>query len=339
MSDASSRYPFDPFPDGWFAACFSDELTVAEPKALTLFGKELVLFRTASGRAVALDAYCPHMGAHFAHGGDVVGETIRCPMHAFRFDRRGDCVATGYGTRTPDNCRVPAWEVLEQDGCVFLWHHHAGVASSWSPPPVDMRGWSPIRTTVCRDLLSHPQETTENSVDLGHFNVVHGYEDIEVLEPLRTEGPYLTTRYAMSRRSFVPRGKPLRAEFHIHVWGLGHSFVDVAIPTHHLRTRHFVFPSPIDGVRVALHLGTAYRANHPIAELVPIRWVDRLVGNFMIREFESDVRQDFDIWNNKRYAHPPMLAKGDGPVLPYRSWAKQFYPSGDPGDSVAVAAE
>jgi hypothetical protein len=42
-----------------------------------------------------------------------------------------------------------------------------------------------------------------------------------------------------------------------------------------------------------------------------------------------DVKQDFHIWQNKRYVHPPQLAVGDGPIGAYRRWCKQFYPSVD----------
>ena len=59
---------------------------------------------------------------------------------------------------------------------------------------------------------------------------------------------------------------------------------------------------------------------------VPAKWLDRVIGPAMIRSYENDVHQDFDIWTNKRYVHPPALAEGDGPVGKYRRWARQFYP-------------
>jgi cholesterol 7-dehydrogenase len=41
----------------------------------------LVLFRTESGEAKVLDAYCPHMGADLGVGSKVVGDCIECPFH------------------------------------------------------------------------------------------------------------------------------------------------------------------------------------------------------------------------------------------------------------------
>ena len=86
-----------PLPFGWFCVAYSDELQVGEAKPLRYFGKDLVLFRTESGKAVVLDAYCPHLGAHLGHGiheetgigGRIEGETIVCPFHAWRFNGNG----------------------------------------------------------------------------------------------------------------------------------------------------------------------------------------------------------------------------------------------------------
>jgi len=48
-----------------------------------------------------IGAYCPHLGAHFGYGGQVIGKHIRCPFHSFEFDINGVCQSTAYGTRTP----------------------------------------------------------------------------------------------------------------------------------------------------------------------------------------------------------------------------------------------
>ena len=53
-----------PIPNGWFAVAFSKDLVDGEVERVRAFGEDLVLFRTRSGRAAVLDAYCPHLGAH-----------------------------------------------------------------------------------------------------------------------------------------------------------------------------------------------------------------------------------------------------------------------------------
>ena len=55
-------------PIGWYAISWSNELRRGEVRPVTAFARELVLFRTRSGKAVVQDPYCPHMGAHLAEG-------------------------------------------------------------------------------------------------------------------------------------------------------------------------------------------------------------------------------------------------------------------------------
>lgn len=71
-------------PSGWFVLAHSKELRKEKLLTRRLAGREIVLFRTASGALSAVDPHCPHMGAHFGHGGCVKGETIACPFHDFR---------------------------------------------------------------------------------------------------------------------------------------------------------------------------------------------------------------------------------------------------------------
>ncbi|HKF38876.1 MAG TPA: Rieske 2Fe-2S domain-containing protein [Ktedonobacteraceae bacterium] len=321
------------FPNGWFAVGFSHELLPAGILSRQCMGQELVLFRTRSGRAWAMDAYCPHMGAHFGHGGTVEGELIRCPFHGFCFDQRGTCVATGYGTRPPPTARVGTWPLREVDGLLLIYYDGLGKEPAWEIPGYDWKGWTSPRTKLWR-LHTHPQETTENSVDIGHFRYIHGYQSIEQLQDLLTEGPHLSTRYAMRRPSgfFGKSRQGVRAEFEIHVYGLGYSFVEVSIPVYGLRTRHLVCATPIEQglielrISVSLHKVSQPQQINPLLWLVPHELFNRLVSRQVFHVFVHDLQQDFEVWEHKRYIHPPALASGDGPVGKYRTWARQFYP-------------
>ena len=84
----STRYPFTSFPNGWFVVAQSSEVTTGVVKALKVFGVELVAYRTLEGQVLVTEAYCPHQGAHLAHGGVVEGDNVRCPFHGWCFDGR-----------------------------------------------------------------------------------------------------------------------------------------------------------------------------------------------------------------------------------------------------------
>ena len=59
------------FPNGWYSVGWSKDLGVGDVQRIRYFDNEMVLFRTRSGKARVLDAYCAHIGAHLAEGGRV----------------------------------------------------------------------------------------------------------------------------------------------------------------------------------------------------------------------------------------------------------------------------
>lgn len=326
--NASRELP--PFPNGWYALAFSRELRAGQVLNARFMGRELVLFRTAAGIACAMDAYCPHLGAHLGHGGRVEGETIRCPFHGFCYDVQGRCVSTPYGKRIPPRALAPVLPVRETHGMILAYHDAGGAAPCWEVPALDMTGWSPLLTKTA-SFRGHPQETTENSVDVGHFSVVHGYTDVETLKEAQVQGAYLNARYAMVRgKRFL--GRTVRAEFEIHVYGLGYSFVEASVPSFGMALRQFVLATPTDGQNIILRLAMSMRDDarpgriHPLLAILPRALVNPLIARGAFAGFTGDAAQDFVIWQHKRHVQPPILAEGDGPVGRYRQWARQFYP-------------
>ncbi len=321
-----------PFPNGWYAACSSDQLKKGQLISKKFCGHDIVLFRTESGVAAAVDAYCPHMGAHFAHGGNVQGETIRCPFHDFCFDVNGNCTSTGYGTKPPPKAILRSWKLQEKNGFVLVWFHADGQDYDWEIPEVDFKGWGPLITTEW-ELKSHPQETSENSVDIGHLSIVHGYSNVEMLTELIIDKHYLYAKYAMHRKAdFFGNPKHLvRTEFHVHVFGLGYSYVEVSIPQYNLHFRNYVQPTPVDGDKILLRIGSNMKdietpgKINPFLNIIPKSILNNLISKISFKTYAHDVAQDFEVWKNKIYIAQPALAKGDGPIGKYRQWARQFY--------------
>jgi nitrite reductase/ring-hydroxylating ferredoxin subunit len=315
-------------PSGWYAVAFSSELPPGAVLVRPLFGADVVVFRTASGRAAVSAAHCPHLGAHLGHGGRVVGETLRCPFHGFRFDTTGECAEAYPGKRVPPTCRLPVWPVRERNGQVLVYFHPAGRAPDWEVPELDARGY---RTLVheSRSLAGHPQETSENSVDIGHFAVVHGYDQVRALSAMEAEGPLLRGHYAM-RRKRGPLSPAVNTEFRIAVWGLGYSVVEAHVRELGLAFRHFVLATPTRPGELTLRLAVSMRSFAPglarrsVAGL-PLRAAESLVERFAMRAFTADVLQDFPIWQTKTFVERPALAEGDGPIALYRKWVRQFY--------------
>jgi nitrite reductase/ring-hydroxylating ferredoxin subunit len=341
---ASPRSTLPPFPAGWYGLCHGSELPAGAVLPRTVCGRELAVFRTAAGQAIAVDAYCPHLGAHMGHTGSVEGETLRCAFHGFRFDTSGACVATGYGTRPPPRCAVTRWPVHEVNGWVLVHHDPTGRPPSWHiPSDPEEPGWTRTRSKTFL-LPGHVQDLAENSVDIGHLGLVHGYREIETLAELEAEGPLLRARYAFRHpRGVMGLGKNARAEIDIRVHGLGYSQVEVTLAELGFRSRQFVLAAPAAEGQVELRVGMCMKrapgargAIGWIASLLPSPLFDAFVARAAFDTFVDDVADDVPIWSTKRYADPPRLAEGDGPIGRYRRWARQFYALAAPATSDAA---
>lgn len=315
-----------PVPHGWYAVACSGDLGPGQVREVTLAGRPLALFRVRSGAPVLLPRFCPHLGANLGDG-RVEGDTLVCPMHHFVFDATGRCVRTGYGTKPPPRCATTPIRVRELNGLVLAWVPPRDDDSEpgWMPPTLERDGFGAMRTHLIARLPTHPQETTENSVDIGHFGVIHGYRDLEITTPLTTDGAYLAIAYRVTRPPFVRIMRPFRIHMSIHVHGLGYSFVDVDVESHGLRMRYMVLPTPTEPGFIDLRLTTAMRGDRGLVGRVPNRLLDALLGDFMLKSFVAEVHQDVPLWTAKTNLVKPALAEGDGPIGRYRQWARQFY--------------
>ena len=299
-----------PYPTGWYAFGLSSEVAPEAMVSRPFMGEDLVVYRTRSGVVRAVAPHCPHLG----HGGPVDGELLVCPFHHFSYDDSGVCVRTGYGTKPPATARLTQRPLRETNGLLLAWH--GAQRPLWDVPELPHEGWTRLK---CRRfvLRDHPQETTENSVDLGHFAIVHGYRNVQMLRDAVADGPYLSTGFAAEQPLPLTR-RTLRFEFETQIFGLGYSLVNVRVRQFRVEARLWVLPTPIDEQRLTLSLVASVRGRTG-------RGVDDLLGSLVLRGFTRGATRDFPIWEHKRYLARPALALGDGPIGLYRRWAQQFY--------------
>jgi len=310
-------FRFPGIPAGWYAVGTSQEVRAGQVVPLNYFGEELILYRTEGGEARLTGAYCPHMGAHLG-AGKVEGENLRCAFHGFEFGGDGRCVRTAYGKAVPRKAKLDTWMVREHNGYLFTWYHPDGKAPDWEVPvlPGRAEGWTTFSTRTMK-VKSHPQETSENSVDIGHFVEVHGFGGAWTQGDLEIEGHLLKGAYGI-RYYLLGNRLPFVANFKVEVHGLGYSLVRVAVPRVKLEINLLVLATPIDQDNIVLR--TAASVKNWVA--TPLTHLLREIAAW---DLNREVRQDAPIWEAKRYLERPILAEGDGPIAEYRRYCKQFY--------------
>jgi phenylpropionate dioxygenase-like ring-hydroxylating dioxygenase large terminal subunit len=309
----SARFPFPRYADGWFQVAYSDELAAGQVLPLRYFGRDLVLFRTESGAAQVLDAYCPHMGAHLGHGGRVVGDCVECPFHAWRFDGAGACAAIPYAEKIPPRARLKSWPVREVNGLIMVWYHAAGGAPTWDVPVVPEVGsdeWTPYERRRWK-VRSHNQEMAENAVDRAHFFYVHGMAEMPTTRA-EVDGHILRV---LSESKYVTKGGKVSGSVESISWGFGFATT---------RFKGIVETLLVASVTTIDEHDVDVRFSFTVRKL-PHKDVTKTVGRAFIAEIERQLNQDIPIWEHKRYVAPPLLCDGDGPIGLFRKWVKQFY--------------
>lgn len=119
-SEVPAADQFAEYPASWYLFGPSAELE-GRPVSRKMLGRQLVAFRTASGKLALMQANCAHLGADLGCG-RVVGESVQCPFHGWRYGVDGTCVQIPGVRDIPAFARLQAYPVVERHGFVFFFN-------------------------------------------------------------------------------------------------------------------------------------------------------------------------------------------------------------------------
>lgn len=130
----------------------------------------------------------------------------------------------------------------------------------------------------------------------------------------------------------------LEVEVEVEACGLSRLHICTAIPRLGLRTCTMLCAAMITPKRLQLRHTSRIAVSEPAwLPGLPARWLSRIVARLLsgptLRAGHEFLAADFPIWDTKCYQSPPRLAQGDGPIGPYRLWARRFYSSSEAGPS------
>ena len=296
------------FPMGWYSVERSHQLAIGEVKAVQAFDRELVLYRTRSGRAVLQDAFCPHLGAHLGHEGRVVAETIRCPFHGWQFGVEGNCEHIPYCDEIPERARVRTWHTEEKNDEVYVWFHPENTAPQWGLPDLvelDDADWTSPRYTE-HLVPAHVQDICENSCDPVHFQFVHGQMEI----------PESSVTIDDDGRTMHLHSEARTADYPSHLHAITYSPGFALVRNSYGPNAEMVMynsAQPIDRHTTLMRWTLMVR-----------REIEDLAGDDVMKGIISGLGDDYPIWANKVHRRRPVFCKGDETRVTFRKWVRQF---------------
>ncbi|MES2937328.1 MAG: aromatic ring-hydroxylating dioxygenase subunit alpha [Pseudomonadota bacterium] len=104
----------------WYVAAWDHELIDGRLLARTILEEPVLLYKSESGRVVALKDRCCHRGAPL-HLGRREGDCVRCMYHGLKFDPSGACIQIPGQETIPAKLGVRSFPVMERDHLVWIW--------------------------------------------------------------------------------------------------------------------------------------------------------------------------------------------------------------------------
>jgi 5,5'-dehydrodivanillate O-demethylase oxygenase subunit len=138
-----------------------------------LLGERLSLFRSEDDSLGLVAERCPHRGASLSYG-MIEDDGIRCPYHAWKFDKQGRCIdqpAESAGSRLKERIRINAYPVQETGGLIWAYLGRP-------PAPLLPRWEFVVRDDYEQDIgISRMPcnwlQVAENTMDPVHIEYLH----------------------------------------------------------------------------------------------------------------------------------------------------------------------
>lgn len=170
-SDAAVRH----FPlDAWYAAAWDHEVG-RSLTARTVAGRPMVLYRTTSGRTVALADACWHRLVPLSMGTLRGDDEIMCGYHGICYDSRGRATFMPAQDTINPSATVHSYPVVERHRFVWVWPGDPALADPTTVPDLfwnEHPDWAGDGRTI--EVGCGYQLVVDNLMDLTHEQFVHG---------------------------------------------------------------------------------------------------------------------------------------------------------------------
>jgi phenylpropionate dioxygenase-like ring-hydroxylating dioxygenase large terminal subunit len=152
----------------WWPLALEGDLQ-EQPLALQLLGRELVLWRDATGEPVVMKDQCPHRGARLSLG-QVQDGALECAYHGWRFDATGRCVSIPAQPAFVPPAGHSACRYATRRAHGLIWTclgEAAGEPTALPALPARRLVYGPF------DVATSAPRAVENFLDTAHFAYVH----------------------------------------------------------------------------------------------------------------------------------------------------------------------
>ncbi|CAH2083708.1 unnamed protein product [Euphydryas editha] len=317
-----------PYPNGWFSLVESRDLKVGGVVAVNALGLNLCVYRGEDGTARVVDAYCPHLGANLAVGGNVYGNCIECPFHLWKFGENGQCVSIPDTNTVPKGISIKTHPSMEIDGSVWIWYDAEGRPPLWTVDESnETKNWG-YRGRNEFYVNAHIQEIPENGADVAHLNAVHS---ASLLTDVGHKYQFL--KNIIGHHNWSAEWSKGEAD-HLAQIKIAHQYIimkydvfPIDVTAHQIGPAHvrLYFSCPLGPMIIIQSVTPVTPLLQKVVHRVYTPNYNAILGAALVIMEAYQFTRDVAIWNNKRYVSSPAYVKSDKNIRAFRTWFSQFY--------------
>lgn len=164
------------YAQSWYPLCFSSDVKAGDIKGVDFLNGRVIVFRAKDGSPRVMSAYCSHLGADLAAGGELIDDRVRCPFHYWEYDTNGQCSTTGIGDPVPPGACLFKFPACEKFGLIWAFN---GEEALWEMPQIFPYSHDQLWIMPDIDPFDWPVDPwvlSANTPDWNHLRVVHGLE-------------------------------------------------------------------------------------------------------------------------------------------------------------------
>lgn len=157
----------------WYVAGWAEEFESSLPAGRTIIDEPVVLYRTRSGKLVALEGRCAHRWAPLSFG-RVEGDDLRCMYHGVKFGADGRCVEVPGQDPVAKSLCVRAYPVIEKYRFVWVWMGDPNLTDPDLIPDLSMldQSWRRLYRGSL-DYEANYSLINDNLLDFSHLSFLH----------------------------------------------------------------------------------------------------------------------------------------------------------------------
>jgi phenylpropionate dioxygenase-like ring-hydroxylating dioxygenase large terminal subunit len=157
----------------WYVAAWTQDIDGSTPHAITILNEPIALYRTASGRVVALEDRCVHRMAPLSLG-RCEGERLRCSYHGLLFDPDGRVAQIPGQDVIPPQAKVKSYPVVERHDWIWIWMGDQDQADpALIPPAIGPNDPDHLMFRGQLDYAAEARLINDNLLDFSHLAFVH----------------------------------------------------------------------------------------------------------------------------------------------------------------------